>query len=1010
MRKTIVRMLTAVALVGGTAVVSSTASVSAKADTPVKKFASTDALYKIGTQKQTAPPPGCVGTQCPQVETDVPAFEPAADGFSALVGAKEIDTYTTQNGPTSTKGGCAITSTSKLNCWGVNTYGQLGDGKIVDSLLTPVAAVGISDVVDVSANGDTTCVVTSAGALKCVGRGSWPNFTRLEVNGGINTNVRTWNAGTNNYTDVSSNTNTNECQIKSGDTVVATTTNCWSQSSNYSNSWVELFSSGIKKVQIAGSNGWSNANICILKTDNTSACSKVVPGTRGSSSGSGYEEFDCDPTTVNGVLTFDGIFETRTNCTQGQPWGSVTKYVQRWNNAQNTVWSAATWTWVDSGYTDIVDFAMSEQAWGGDGTMCFIQGADKSVSCRAFSGVVTNGDPNTPVSSSGGTWGTKNPIEGVQQAERVFITTFNGIGLCIWAKGTLYCGNGSWDGTSMKFPTSVSSVGVMAKPISIFAVTGPSGKVYFVTESGVLAADQWVFSCTQCAKQSGGVLSAVGAFKNSTSSSYNAVSKMTGSTDSADLIPMTVDSGTRKLLSQKAITVKTAKGVVLSGADVRWTAPDVPDTLGSSSKATDKTGEDGVVRLATLSTGPVAFTLKGGTQSDGSYLQAAVVTVNVPETGAVEVLVPTPADVIDRSVAVQLTDGTAVPNAVITLANNYLTYSYANDGAKNASWSATAPDTKGYMQPAQCAFCFVPPPTYITGADGKVTWKSFDPKTRSSANDATVLYDDGSLSQKKKVNFDSVSSTVTLDFMANIQTPLPAEVAPKSDGSVEVPITMKDGDNLPIAGLEAKAEEVCGEMQKGGLWTGTSSVQDGFCNGSSPGSTGSNSGSSVKTSSVHAFACSASSATKTDSKGAATIKICPTKSAYYRVRSSGVLPSKSICVKVNNQPCTVTLQNSIGSTTSSSGSSSSLSGGSSSSGGTPTMARNGKITRATVLKNFSGVKGAGAITFKTAGVCKVLKGNVVGIGKAGTCKIIVSQAAKGKVKGAKTKTISVKVT
>jgi len=219
----------------------------------VRKFATSDALYSITTTKQTAPPPGCVGTQCPQVETDVPALTPA-DGFASLVGAKKIDTFSTQNGNSSTKGGCAISSAGKLLCWGLNSYGQHGNGTVTDSVLTPVEAVGLTGTVtDVTSNGFTTCVVTSGGAVKCVGRGSWPEFTRLEVNGNANVDERVWNNTSQTYDSTNSNTNTNTCQILKAGVVIAETTNCWSQSSNFSLAWVDLFTSGGKKVQIAGS-------------------------------------------------------------------------------------------------------------------------------------------------------------------------------------------------------------------------------------------------------------------------------------------------------------------------------------------------------------------------------------------------------------------------------------------------------------------------------------------------------------------------------------------------------------------------------------------------------------------------------------------------------------------------------------------------------------------------------------------------------------------------------------
>ena len=65
------------------------------------------------------------------------------------------------------------------------------------------------------------------------------------------------------------------------------------------------------------------------------------------------------------------------------------------------------------------------------------------------------------------------------------------------------------------------------------------------------------------------------------------------------------------------------------------------------------------------------------------------------------------------------------------------------------------------------------------------------------------------------------------------------------------------------------------------------------------------------------------------------------------------------------------------------------------------MKLNAKISRAQVLKYFAGVKGAGAITYKVAGVCKMMGSNIVSTGKKGNCKILITQASKGKVKGKK---------
>jgi len=362
-----------VALVGGTAVVSGTTVASAKADTPVKKLAATPALYSIATIKQTAPPPGCVGSGCPQVEQSVPAYT-AASGYTALVGAKKIDTYTVNNGNSSSKGGCAVTAASKLVCWGSNTYGQLGDATTKDSETTPVAAYGIDTVTDVATNGFTTCVVTTAGELKCIGKGSWPGYSKTAVNGWqqltkMKILVDPQNNKYNQADGSPTSSNSNECQIIYNNAVVGTTNNCWDQAANYTTSWVTILASGVSKVQMAGSQGWDNPNLCVMSTDGKVSCAKVTPGTQGTSSSQNQTQFDCDEDGKYDISFVNGPGVRWPNCWEDTRFASRTSYTQRDGNVNTTPWTAATWTWVDSTLTGVVDFAMSEQAWGSDGSV-----------------------------------------------------------------------------------------------------------------------------------------------------------------------------------------------------------------------------------------------------------------------------------------------------------------------------------------------------------------------------------------------------------------------------------------------------------------------------------------------------------------------------------------------------------------------------------------------------------------------------------------------------------------
>jgi hypothetical protein len=130
------------------------------------------------------------GVKCWRVES-----EPMAQGVEGLEsGVAAINTTETHT--------CVVTTAGGVKCWGLNNDGQLGDGTTTSST-TPVDVLGLAgDVVAVAPGGFAypvvnlkgghTCAMTSAGRVQCWGRdyGGTP-VDIVEPGGAVNCDVST---------------------------------------------------------------------------------------------------------------------------------------------------------------------------------------------------------------------------------------------------------------------------------------------------------------------------------------------------------------------------------------------------------------------------------------------------------------------------------------------------------------------------------------------------------------------------------------------------------------------------------------------------------------------------------------------------------------------------------------------------------------------------------------------------------------------------------------------------
>lgn len=65
---------------------------------------------------------------------------------------------------------CALTASGGVKCWGLDEYGQLGDGGATSHQPSPVDVVGLtSGVKAISASGNDACALLTGGGVKCWG-------------------------------------------------------------------------------------------------------------------------------------------------------------------------------------------------------------------------------------------------------------------------------------------------------------------------------------------------------------------------------------------------------------------------------------------------------------------------------------------------------------------------------------------------------------------------------------------------------------------------------------------------------------------------------------------------------------------------------------------------------------------------------------------------------------------------------------------------------------------------
>jgi alpha-tubulin suppressor-like RCC1 family protein len=78
---------------------------------------------------------------------------------------------------------CAVVAGGSVSCWGQNDTGQLGIDTMGERQLSPVAVLGLTNVVSLDTGSFGTCAADAAGIARC-----WGYNGEGELGDGTNTN------------------------------------------------------------------------------------------------------------------------------------------------------------------------------------------------------------------------------------------------------------------------------------------------------------------------------------------------------------------------------------------------------------------------------------------------------------------------------------------------------------------------------------------------------------------------------------------------------------------------------------------------------------------------------------------------------------------------------------------------------------------------------------------------------------------------------------------------------
>ena len=315
--------------------------------------------------------------------------------------------------------------------------------------------------------------------------------------------------------------------------------------------------------------------------------------------------------------------------------------------------------------------------------------------------------------------------------------------------------------------------------------------------------------------------------------------------------------------SNVTVTFQTPAGDSVVGSSVTW------QTVDGTKRGVNAvvTGNDGAAKFSIINTGPVIFTLSGGSVgTSATKISSASLTDVIAKSGtSITVTSPLTPSVVSRTITTSMPDGAPVPGVALSISGGVSGFTSTGVTTNLRSFT-TDWSYDGWIGN-----------TTTADANGAMTLTGFE--VPSVGRDVTATFSDGEIEQDASGSLTSATTDLVFDQMPVVQMIVDTETYFEPGSPVTVIVIAVDGTGDPISDTSINLAAVT---------SSASSLSTAFLNAAERH--------------PNAASCTQKLSAKTKANGRVTLTLCPTTTKSWRADGTNIVASKPSTVRIKSAP------------------------------------------------------------------------------------------------------------